>query len=53
MGEVEEEEGVGFRGAAQTPQPLEQKDLCMRGTLLYVLSYAAPDPNRGCSNHTI
>lgn len=50
MGEVEKE--GGRFGGAQTPQPLEQKDLCKGGTLQYALFSGAPDPNRGCSNHT-
>lgn len=41
----------GFRGA-QTPQPLEQRDLCEGGTLQYALYFRTSDPNRSRSNHT-
>lgn len=46
-----EVKGGGFRGA-QTPQPLEQRDLCEGGTLLYALYFRISDPRRGHSNHT-
>lgn len=47
MGEVKKE-GGSFRHA-QTPQPLEQKDLCKGDTLQYALCSGRLDPNRGWS----